>query len=116
MTRDEHRAKCIEVMARTWLKRRGYDIDSGDNPSLAWILRQTIDELVEVFDALPTAGVRVVPIEATREMIDAASKTKRPWADCFELMAAAGDLTNDPEAGLPTAADVRGILKPEGKP
>jgi hypothetical protein len=100
MTSDEHRTKCADAIEIA-LGHMGIFISEVQATA-------ALDSLHGI--------ARVVPVEATKEMIDAASKTKRPWADCFELMAAAGDLTNDPEAGLPTAADVRGILKPEGKP
>ena len=115
MTSDEHREKCFEVMeAACW------DIwaDSG----LPWPgSSASIRKIVKAaFYALPTADARVVPVEATEEMLLSASEfdensqqnARRVWF----LRAAAGDLTNDPDAGLPTAADVRGILKPEGKP
>jgi hypothetical protein len=97
MTRDEHRAACIKAMAIAWLSKRGYP--ETDVPD--WLMRQTIEEQTAALDALRSAGARVVPIEATEEMIDAAYLPESPRRgasrEIWDAMSAAGDLTNPPE-------------------
>jgi hypothetical protein len=81
MTRDEHREKCIEVMASAY---RRFD--------------KRLPAMQRAFDSLHGIA-RVVPIEATEEMrilghdgygVDG---MKGAWNE----MSAAGDLTNPPE-------------------
>lgn len=82
MTRDEHRAKCIEAQALAYVKRWQ------DGASRA-------DSFAAAFDALHGLA-RVTPLEATDEMIDAA-KPICPDIGTYKAMAAAGDLTNPPK-------------------
>lgn len=99
MTREEHRAKCIEAMAFAWLKRRGYK-----PPYIpAWMVRQTIEEQTIAFDSLHGI-VRVNPVEATGEMIEAGraanlevNPTEGLYQRVFRAMSSRGDLTNQPE-------------------
>ncbi len=89
MTRDEHRAKCIEAMKAAYVTR----VAAGD-----W---EFVDLMLAVFDSLANAGVRVDPVEATEEM-RAASMWKQPKHRYYvdeewRRMSAAGDLTNPPE-------------------
>lgn len=82
MTRDEHRAKCINEMAF----RSGIDYDEAE----------------VAFDSLHGLA-RVVPIEATEEMIKAGMAVLVPTMqpivaeEVFHAMVAAGDLSNGPE-------------------
>jgi hypothetical protein len=91
MTRDEHRAKCIEAMARTLCDR--------NEPGPEW--QDYVPDATAALDALRGLA-RIVPIEATEEMIDAAylrgihdhfAEEREAW----RAMSAAGDLTNTPE-------------------
>jgi hypothetical protein len=87
MTRDEARAKCIKAMEAV----------ARSDTGLPWT-----PLLTRAFDALATAGVRVVPAEATEEMISAEETLRehhpgRPPAATFAAMATIGDLTNPPE-------------------
>lgn len=96
MTRDEHRAKCIEAMATVWLRNRGYE-SPADIPE--WIWRQTIAEQTAAFNAL--YGVAFVnPRQPTAEMIGAGQSAEEDGMDLgriFKAMATAGDLTNPQE-------------------
>jgi hypothetical protein len=83
MTRDEHRAKCIEVMQKA----------ATANP--------LVIDWWGAFDSLHGIAF-VCPIEATVEMINAAEPvyddTFPQCADnIYKAMAAAGDLTKPPE-------------------
>lgn len=89
MTRDEHRAKCIEAMIEAGPQASSY---------LNWKKIMTA-----AFDAIRTADARVDPVEATEEMIEAgelaagAKWSGHPVVFIFSAMSAAGDLTNPPE-------------------
>jgi hypothetical protein len=109
MTRDEHRAKYIEAIADElepdWRRLQKIDWAHG-----IVVLRKA----ARIFDSLHGIA-RVVPVEATQEM-ELKTSMDISGRRNFDIMSAAGDLTNDPDVGLPTAADVRGILKPKDKP
>jgi hypothetical protein len=87
MTRDEHRAKCIEAMRSAVFhyrhSRRQFD----------WLLSE---EAIVAFDSLHGIAA-VCPLEVTEEMIEAYHSAgygpRKEWA----AMSAAGDLTNAPE-------------------
>ena len=93
MTRDEMRAKAIEVMVES---SRGQFCTDG-----VWKIVMT-----EALDALGAAGFKVVGPEVTGEMHIAAKRLReadkakqRPtaWGTIFLAMAKAGDLTREPE-------------------
>ena len=99
MTRNEARAKCIEAGTTAILQKRYGLRDIRSNGDIVKITR---DEFTAAFDALPLADVRVVPVEATEEMVEAAA---RDWdgrmsarsSGVWGAMSATGDLTNPPE-------------------
>jgi len=109
MTHDEHRkaffwywlrAKCIEAIALVLEDDLRDIVDPGSNTFMYGGDRSHwIDAATLAFDALRSAGVRVVPMEATEDMLEAAWESiiaedgKEAWKD----MSAAGDLTNPPE-------------------
>jgi hypothetical protein len=85
MTRDEHRAKCIETMEIAGNRR----ISEGE-ADLRAILTSAFESLHGI--------ARVVPIEATKEMLHAAlPMSVRTNPELWRAMSAAGDLTNAPE-------------------
>lgn len=88
MTRDEHRAKCIEAI------RAAFEAANDDQQRFPLL----DDCWAAAFDALPSAGARVDPVEATEEMMKAA-RDARPSTIWYMwlAMSAAGDLTNPPE-------------------
>lgn len=91
MTRDEHRTQCIAAMENAYIR------NLGKSP----VLREYLTILL---DSLSTAGVRVVPVEATEEM-ERAGYQAATYDDLdagrykyiFAAMAARGDLTNPQE-------------------
>ena len=91
MTRNDHRAQCIEAMEEAFYKR------SSGTPTSVY------DCMSAAFDSLH--GIAVVnPIEATNEMIRAGvvilEDEPHAYSDaisCWNAMSAAGDLTNLPE-------------------
>lgn len=87
MTRDEYRIACIEAMARILWGR--------NEPGPDWY--EYIPDATAAFDALRKAGVRVVPAEATQEMVRAGLKVRPTVRETWNAMSAAGDLTNPPE-------------------
>jgi len=100
MTREELRAKAIEVMAKAFANRRSYDWDT----MAAWLQKVTLDELDDVLEALGAEGFKVLG-PTTDEMHKAAKQLRgkdkaggRPtaWGDIFNVMATAGDLTRKP--------------------
>lgn len=80
MTLDEHREACIEALKVCY---RTYNIGYFE----AFQAAQLLDSLHGI--------ARVVPAEATGEMLKAAHM-RGGYAKLFEAMAAAGDLTNSP--------------------
>jgi hypothetical protein len=89
MTRDEHRAKCIEAMAA--------EISS----VCAWPDNRSVEAAIRAFDSLHGIA-RVDPIEATEEMMTA-GRVRTGIGDrhiIWTAMSAAGDLTNPPEGKL----------------
>ncbi len=76
MIRDDHRALCILNMA---IAAHDADVDSEAEP-VSWedeiegVRAFWIKVETAAFDALPAAGVRVVPVEATEEMIEATAR------------------------------------------
>lgn len=78
MTRDEHREKCIEALDAALEK---------------WLSGKLTAEFI--LDSLHGIA-RVVPTEATNEMIDA-GEGWMTWPELCRAMSAAGDLTNPPE-------------------
>ncbi len=124
MTRDEHRAKCIEAMVAARLEYHrsaiGLELPSGADAENFYTEMER--RLMTVsFDALRTAGVGVYPIEATEEMRIAAvrnSPTHGPLYDrdipaLWAAMSATGDLTNPPKTRPATIENViDGIIKP----
>jgi hypothetical protein len=93
VTRDEHRAKCIEAMFFGYGSLGFYEFEDAIPASL------TCRRLEAAFDAISKAGARVVPVEATDEI--AAGRRSVKWArdlnSIWRAMAEAGDLTNLPE-------------------
>lgn len=89
MTRDEYRKSCIEAMARALKLDSSSLFLAGEN---YWKAQATA-----AFGSLPTAGVRVVPIEATKEMIRAGLKVRPTVRETWDAMSAAGNLCNPPE-------------------
>ncbi len=120
MTRERDREKCIKAMARAFCADTHLACTFPDCgcKSMAHRAASALDSLNGI--------ACVVPAGATEEMIIASRAARQMHKDLslpallddviWRAMSAAGDLTNDPDAGLPTAADVRGILKPEEKP
>lgn len=100
MTSDDHRAECIEAMARA---AHAKDVSSEIEPR-AW--EEEIEEVREfwinveaaAFDALDGI-VFVDSIEATGEMIEAYRSTPHNSSPAarFKAMAAVGNLTKPPE-------------------
>ncbi len=91
MTLDEHRAKCIEAMCRVRVKQ--------SDPSLNMIWQDFFEEMMTIFDSLHGIA-RVVPVEATDEMIEELCSTGLYDDEANQLWRAAsrvGDLTNPPE-------------------
>jgi hypothetical protein len=94
LTRDEHRAKCIEAMK---VSARNGPLQT--NGKIAYFSNAELVELfTAAFDSLHGI-VRVDPIEATEEMIDEYALAE--WSEDHEdvksvwrNMSAAGDLTN----------------------
>ena len=101
MTLAEHRAKCIEAIAACIYGKKWNELVEKDH----WL-----NYAAEILDSLPTAGVRVNPIEATEEMIEASYAKERQIVGAlayglnhsliFETMSAVGDLTKPPETEL----------------
>jgi hypothetical protein len=91
VTRDDHRAECIEAMETGYWKR--WEVPSQGDASVR-------EMLTAAFDALPTAGAYVVPCEATEEMLSALFK-ERPFhayrPEVYSILVAAGNLANPPE-------------------
>ena len=88
MTRDEHRAKCIVSIGAALFHSSE--------------LRTQDEVAAAALDALPTAGARVVPIEATEEMVLAVTGhecrlTTSMAREVWRRMSAVGDLTKPPE-------------------
>ena len=85
-SRDEARAKCIEVIGTALIATE----DSGD----------VLVEAAAAFDALHGLA-RVVPVEATEKMVAAVAYGTKEYLRhveaMFETMSTAGDLTNPPE-------------------
>ena len=115
MTRDEHRAKCIEAMARSicwlWFMQdiapsgvSWTDDEISEKVDQYW--QEYTDEATIHFDALHDIA-RVDPIEATGKMIAASDiywqsefpgfPTMADVEGMWRAMSAAGDLTNAPE-------------------
>lgn len=110
MTRDEHRAQCIEAMARTmccqyYISLQGVIrfgttevLAAGVNRDVEEHWREWHDKATEVLDSLH--GIAFVdPIEATEEMIAAGVHAAHPenCREVYAAIAARGDLTNQPE-------------------
>jgi hypothetical protein len=77
MTRDEHRAKCIEAMAIAWIRGSGrvYYKNLVEIPD--WLMRQTIEEQTAAFDSLH--GIAWVVARPFRsQVLDAADLTNQP--------------------------------------
>jgi len=103
MTRDEHRAKCIEAMAysmsKWWIEEN----------MAGWKYLATVMAMT-AFDALHGIA-RVVPIEATGKMIAASDiywqsefpgfPTMADVEGMWRAMSAAGDLTNPAKPEYP---------------
>ena len=97
VTRDEHRAQCIEAMRAAYRTELNAD-------GRAEEMRGGLRAMTAAFDSLHGAA-RVDPIEATEGMIGAgraANLEQYPNSGLYErlwrAMAASGDLTNQPEA------------------
>jgi hypothetical protein len=95
MTRDDHRAQCIEAMA-AGMYGKGWDGPAekmpGEKMKDVWR-----NYARRAFDSLRTAGARVNPVKATEEMLTAARNYFSDPLTAYETIAAAGDLTNQPE-------------------
>jgi hypothetical protein len=91
MTRDEHRAKCIEAMVDAAQKIRAPWV-------LTLILRQVwVKVMAAAFDALYGIA-RVVPVEATPKMIEEYELSDyENIGEVWSALSALGDLTNPPE-------------------
>ena len=86
MTRDEHRAKCIEAMREAY----GKAWSQSKTKKFSWQ-----SGLTAAFDALH--GVAFIdPIEATEDMV-LAGLSKFTVRQRWRAMSARGDLTNPPE-------------------
>ena len=116
MIRAEHRRACIEAAVRAAHRRYYHDYTTINGPE-SWecepvlVKGRWIASQEAALDALPSAGARVVPAEATEEMIAAAWKVLNPCGEncidkfgtgpavreAYAAMAAAGDLTKPPE-------------------
>jgi len=105
MTSDEYRAKCIEAEAIAAFERYNDSpwICASEDEKKHWIWTMTA-----AFDSIHGIA-RVVPIEATEEMVKAGSSALVRWessndpysANCvtavYKAMSAAGRLTSPPE-------------------
>jgi hypothetical protein len=91
MTRDDHRAKCIEAMMFALINAHDHNSD--------WFRMAAT-----AFDSLHGIA-RVVPVEANNEMIHTGvgaivGSPESAWINaisCWNAMSAAGNLTNQPE-------------------
>lgn len=111
MTRTQHLNACIEAMADTALAGKVIYADVEKPHVLEFSRENWIEIMTAAIYALPKAGARVVPIEATPEMIAAAWRVLNSCGEnCLEkygtgpavreayvAMSAAGDLTNPTE-------------------
>lgn len=102
MTPTEHRMKCLEAMYVACLKamyvalvKKGVLVVP---PSVLY------PAVTAAFDALRSANARVVPVEATERMLGALDErwfvgplSQSDILEMFDIMAAAGDLTNATE-------------------
>lgn len=97
MTRDEQRKACIEAMKAGYLRYR-------EPKDIGEFFDSFNAAFTAAFDALPSAGVRVVPIGATNEMLNAAYRFQPDmepyYIGTWDAMSAAGGLTNPPETKL----------------
>jgi hypothetical protein len=89
MTRDEHREKCIEALASAYHR-----------------FNKRLPAMERAFDAL-NGVARVVPIEATEEMIAAGGRTEFDYhlGNSIDAANYAGDLTNQPALIISRAID-----------
>jgi hypothetical protein len=85
VTRDEHRAACIEAMRAAFYART-----SGERTSV-------YEALTAAFEAIPTAGADVVPTEATVEMLLHGS-LQSTLSGVWRAMRIVGSLTNPQKA------------------
>jgi hypothetical protein len=93
MTLDEYRKACIEAMEMAYEAQRRKD---GHKLSTFY----KIKAMTAALDAIPAVSARVVPAEATEQMLQTGSEKFAEtglWAQLWRAMAAAGDLTNPPE-------------------
>jgi len=98
MTRDEHRAKCIEALARTYYYEQVQDDDEQFEEATTQEIQACIEVGENLLDCLH--GItRVAPVEATMEMTRSwfGNQNNTDYAEAvWRTMAAAGDLTNPP--------------------
>jgi hypothetical protein len=100
MTRNDHREACAWAIMRCM---------NWENSTGKWIAAFAI------LDSLHGAGARVVPIEATEEMLDAAYYRGRAddfaeEREAWRAMSAAGDITNAPQNQSGITGDYAGDL------
>jgi hypothetical protein len=93
MTPAEHRVKCIEAVATAMI----HDMFAPHElPVCDELWRKYVHTATAAFDALHGIA-RVVPIEATHEMIYTIGPPFAWNSRIFGYMSAAGDLTDPPE-------------------